>query len=1835
MDRTHESNQIDPSRDAGSGRGANTVRAIRRGTVLILVLGVLALLAVITAVYVSIGQADRRTGETVRRSKTIDEAADRAGDYIAGVIAADAVSTVFERPAPSGNVNKGLPPALRREAVDYPYTGYPFRSILPGQTTAQRSTRDGLRFDPAGSVSTWPVPGITATAIDPRPASDPWLAATEPTYMGPDATDDLGSQVATDQYKNNLDWAHISNIGPDGRYVNLFNLRAPSSSNTIAPNVGVGFDARTWELSGMSVNGTSVTKLNTAAQLSFLQLANSQPDENPPAPSVNPNFAIVTNAYTNDYFNRPAFYSNAQRYAFRPMDVSDGLDWRSPDFIRYQWADADGDGFADSRWQELADASDPTNVVNLMPGGEYRWFIAARIIDMSGLVNVNTARDFLSPGTPDVPTGFSPADVDLRRLLMMVDVPGQTAATIANGAKSGGYSGVRNPPSDIAALPQYVPSDYAEYRDANGAGLRALKSGSFAYAAVVKALLSGTTPAGGFDLTADPAVVDPMNSQTLAGKKFDWTHGPFGNFSRVGQTDPFTPLINPFGKMMSFQEAAAAAYRGDFARGGARGYFGASDLSELFTYRASNDDALLSRLEQTMEGRLPPTDAANAGAGSAYDNVSLAARFGPLRASRDAEWERRGRAVADDPATPLVRGINPAALQQMAYDVRKYQTTMSGSRPLASRPIEYPYATDVTARKLDDRVDLRVDVPSSLGAAIFQADKDLKLTGARDIFKGYLDSLAPFVGESPTAVDWLPTNNVGSWTRRTLAYGYEGPELAFNLSAHLTMNLIDAYDDDATPVASGNQPPVDVQSDTPSVVTVVLDKSLLNVLTSTSEAAKSVTTRDFPFAASGDGLRFPPEKLKTPDPANPGQYLTGADQVLPSKLRVKGSGNTGTKGLYSPAKNVYGMEAFPIVTQAVTMFMYADTPSGSADITHNDPFGGSTINPTIDGELRNGNEDLLLSAFAVQIHNPFDKEIRLTAGPSGEFLYYVQFGGRAYKLCDSDVNEAAISVSLAANETRWFYFACDIEAFDNRWKSFEGGAATSGFLENLIAQQLGVDVAGGAKKPAHMLQFDPTTGTAVKQKPFAVSPRILDGDQATTDSDENRVVRLWRAIRLGGQGDVPGAQANAVENDLLVDRLRDPRSSFSGKPLLSRRLAEKVIEVGNVGPSDAGIEDKGLTILLVNSIRRHDETSLTPIGAIPAYMIESGLNTSPLKNLDDYNSFGATDYLADVLTLNDFQNSAVQTATETPGEFRAEIYDKKLNALPQSALGDPDKRYSNPIGNNLSSQAFEKVRPTFYLPNNRLTTKFYNVGPTGTGSAVADQPLPGVIRLGDLLSQLAIGAEFDPWRGIAPDFSGELATDTPDQTLNGLKQQIATNAWTSGSPGGGNPDRTKAEPDDPRWLTVGEMLAMALDYDAGRQQSNTSIPNPYYRLGRTLKDPNPATRISPKLVRGSLVLDDYTPYENVAAPNVVAYNAPDPNNPTLAADKIRGLGVPVALNVLSNFRTLGQYRIDAVQNNGLLDISRNPMGDLSKPVPGLININTAPLAVLRLLPLLSPTQGADPFSNTGAAEWWGKGTTADDLDNPMGLTTRNSDIAARIVAYRDKLWRQPTRKPLTGTIQLLSYGNDLGNGATRYAQDGIGGGNGRYKVLNPTTNPTRELVVREFPGFQSIGEIMLATDRDRSSVDPAQKPDPNSMDFLGRDTTDGQASGNQRVVGAPVKIQTINGKKVLTTGTSRLYADRGASGTNIVREFPSGVANTADERLAVFNAIANSISVSSDYYACWFVLHGYKRTDVEGLKDGEPMIPTVARRYLMIIDRSNVKTQTDRPRVVVFKELPM
>lgn len=94
-------------------------------------------------------------------------------------------------------------------------------------------------------------------------------------------------------------------------------------------------------------------------------------------------------------------------------------------------------------------------------------------------------------------------------------------------------------------------------------------------------------------------------------------------------------------------------------------------------------------------------------------------------------------------------------------------------------------------------------------------------------------------------------------------------------------------------------------------------------------------------------------------------------------------------------------------------------------------------------------------------------------------------------------------------------------------------------------------------------------------------------------------------------------------------------------------------------------------------------------------------------------------------------------------------------------------------------------------------------------------------------------------------------------------------------------------------------------------------------------------------------------------------------------------------------------------------------------------------------------------------------------------------------------------------------------------------------------------------------------------------------------------------------------------------------GTRSVRYSRPNVANSYEEQMLIINALADTVSTRSDLYIAWFVVHGYSEGDCQlDPRSNTPLVPSIARRYLMIVDRSNVIRRGDKPKILHFQEVP-
>ncbi|MBX3363807.1 MAG: hypothetical protein KF866_03495 [Phycisphaeraceae bacterium] len=722
-------------------RPAAAVRAVagsagsRRGSVLVLVIGTLAMMSVLAVVFVTVSKGDRRAAAAVVKRAQRAEVPDQVRDYVANVIARD-VFSAFPSPESFGNDRAAF--LLRRESWDSPSSdprvmSMPSRGInrAPNvNAVANRAQWSLWRFRPEGDH-----PGLTPGDLDGsapslRRWSDPWLASDHPDNLtfvddfptGGDGTGGVGIGVlALGDWYNRRDYFQISNFAPDGRAVNLFNLRKNFDARSDYQNLGdISF--------GLTLYGENHAPQNYGANQERLRLSP-----------------------TDDRFahpNRPSDWFSMQRGM--AVAVSGGnLSWADPRYKLYQYADADGDGILDSRWVELVDATDPNNPTTLIldPSGEYRYFFAFKAIDLSGRVNVNVATDQIAPPTNLSRLGATPADIDLRRLLMVED---SRQERLVAGRPAENYSFFEPPVlPGTTNIDQNSPQWYGNYTSTN---LTRQRVGDSAYNALRIYLATGVVPprhASGADL-GDYVQENFPDAIPPANRFFHTTLYPSQwELSALGRAAHFYTLGAP-GDAITGRSDGSGGWQYRISGG-----FGIADLAELLTYNGVNDPDVLSPLEAVISGR-----------------YAGAPNLDPLRSNRSLALERGDRDNIDRIGIPPRfapdsdndwNDTDADAYLHLAIDIRRKLTTLSGARPLHTSVL------GASAGGLSN-AEVKMSLPTLLA--------DLSGTGGQLLFSAFVKGLAPYAA----------AENAWTLKGRTLNYGYVSPQASIRVASHMLAN---------------------------------------------------------------------------------------------------------------------------------------------------------------------------------------------------------------------------------------------------------------------------------------------------------------------------------------------------------------------------------------------------------------------------------------------------------------------------------------------------------------------------------------------------------------------------------------------------------------------------------------------------------------------------------------------------------------------------------------------------------------------------------------------------------------------------------------------------------------------------------------------------------------------------------------------------------------------------------------------------------------------------------------------------------------------------------------
>lgn len=1954
-----------PRAGATAPARAGVAPRARRGSALVIVIGTLALISVFAAIYISVGQSDRQSAATVRTRTDLSEITGAYADHAARVIGADRLDTIMQ-PVDSGRQFQ----VPRRVTTDAPYTDW----ILQSATDELSSWR--IFVPPGGNRFAVSLNELNRYRFgyDPRVPSDPWLASNRPTYLGEPVSRPFSLDDPTKFYLDNRDWYQISNFAPDGRFVNLANLRS-----NFAAEPG-------WTQGRLSNGLTLYKKLRRDDPASPIQSFDPTATGEIWLPGLTePRVpAVLTLALPADYSNTPAVFTMYQRFAFLPADqhfvtynrFGGVSSWADPDYPPYQWADADGDGMFDSRWFELTSARDLAQDTNNGPrddiqrfydDSEYRVFAAIRAVDLSGMVNVNTAIDGLTPPTVDFPLGLTPAEVDLRRLLTQQDSAseyrGDPASTLPLS-----YRYIHQPYNIQGTGTQpalRIESDYRVHQHIIDPGTGLLNPdtsgmlvGRYAASAVRRGMERHSTLSPqyrGFGSVA-PDMNDPFLLQegsSLQRVSNDpttlfnfYAGGRAASYFRVGRVDPSRiglAGLSPYADDADDNLAATTFFDSAPYETLPYALYGVSDLAELLTYHGINDPEVTSRLEANMQGR--------------FDGPNGESRLSPLLSTRPLDLDRykhgQVRVPPADTNPNRPRQINgQIAEDSMALfelSPRALLTSLSGAVPL--RPMGVAGGTIQSQGALATNIQpAGLASLSTREAAVTLADL-AEGSDSRPAFDVFYSALAGELelfrqkrsigqdGPPPGVINqiWQPDLfQSRALPYATTFYAHRGPELAMRIAAHAGVNLKDMYDSD----------------NTPSIGSLVLDNqfgdssaysNLLSAVTGPNATNFNLTAPNGLLGVYYPGLigsgRFDidsPRAAQTPNP------LPDDQRVLPEARLPAGR----------QAVNVVGVEPTPVITEVSSFYVYMDASQSAGG----DDDASPAPNPapgrpipltakavTINGSLSQGNSDLLAAVLAVQLHNPFDTAIPLggNSGPNGimwrkdefgnrfdpqnnlEFDYYIEYNGYFFKLGEFweftpqaslpsgfGASQTAITtaggslppedarldssypefqyrnVSLAPGETRVFYatfhprfegdnfgnpagleytWVRNLQAFggslpaeftDTATYDLDGDGRADGFdnrgwtgpAQEWIERQLGVlqdSSSSTIRRAARIHPFDPTTGELVDPASGTTGSNPIFHDLISTAGSlaslpgrtaDNTQVRLWRKYtdpnyeEASGQTitNFPNAtRRNIVQNDILVDRQYLVLPSETGTNYLDVALPQANQEIDgtvsfpenylivadpcNSNAINVRNDNTGLSVTRWATVRRRDRVSSlgdeTANGRVLPWMIQSRLDRDSTwirSNNKDGHPDAATEAFSDSLTWDLFFELC--NATDNPSRPASPVvpfgvtdsrrYDIAYSPtdLYNDALARRGSRVAT-IGNTpfnkrdpaLLGNSGDRF-PTRSLGNNRLSAAAHEL-------FASNSPLKPEIYIGKTLDSARIGEALLAL-GTGPTWAPTV------RPLNDFTFE------------------------DREWMTLTESFAAALGYERFDFTDPLEISAANAVWHDAARDITGSTQGEYVLDNLRLRLDDYVGFLNIRSAGEIGPNEKPvfTNNPADPAntDYRRGTGVPMALTVIDHLRPFGMLGLPGDASPSSLSLEAKKELSLTRPIMGLVNVQTAPLKVLRLLPGLTPSpefyRPSESSSGTSARrpEWWGAtGGLADSAgaaELQPGDPRTNPDIAAGIAAYRDRTAATPRARSTNPALEPLNYQPDLNLNAGWFAQ------NMRAEIINTSFPVDRSGIsgipgIRSAPMFASLGELLAVA---------VKEPVPGFTDPL---------ASNRRHLTMQAYYGDGNSLGIEGTGRDTVTIDPSVS-----RDGKVGV--TEDdyaERLAVAAGVFNTTSVRSDYFAVWMVLQGFRESDVSRLRPEDPLVPSFKKRYLMVIDRSNVIEPEDTPRIVLFKELPL
>jgi|GEM_PF-2087907 len=954
----------------------------RRGSVLIFALAILAVMALLGAAYVTRANLDRVAATASVQRSSLERQPDKVIERLQSLLAADLfgnkiVTDATPSTVPAAGVEttgggaSGAVNIRPRMFEDGETWDYPSVDDVDSQDGANarytflRSESGDPDRPPLDSAKLRFVPAVERFQTA-RP-DDAWLAATEPVDY--DGAEPLGS------YQGLWDsWPQITNlrsayqwdpnadgqgrgawVREDGRYADLARFFLTVEAGDLergdpgADLLDRGDDAPRPFYDPASAN--SVLAINGAQEFNGPILGIEQRE------IYGLHMSQLAEWYDNPGLNRD------EPQPYEPVDE------------RF-WADADGDGRPDARWTVLDELAGAEGLI---------WVAAARIVDSSAAVNVNSSIEGLPPsGSGLLPgdligDGATPADIDLYRLL----AEGTVNGLIANSASSTGAVSLRHP--DVVNL-EFTDLNQGWYEHV----INGLRMENF-----IEQTLAGNDAriSGYFENEANPQ---------LRNRLF-WDDAPTGDERlRLEQTGGPAPAV---------REPTTRAQREAWWRlfAGARDPLPGADryaLSEEVDLRfalGSTSPGVITELESRFDGpvrRLPEE----------VDYPSEEQSLGPMRASEHADAVSTADfTLVSRPGLTTTNYTQQDRIERIQKDIRRSLTVYSGTSarsvvpPLGDKPVPRdrtkPIVNELPRRDLQQAVDESFDA-FMWALAPLAANKPLhrdlyeNIAGTYDL--NYEQSYARDAdyhyggGTNGPAAGWadefgLTTDDLG-------------PTYALFRAASLAVNLVDAVDDE------GNQP-------SPTVARLFT-------------APEPDLAAYPPTSTTLDNVAVLTTRLTQGDMASGDSDASLRDGTVP--------GGPVVPALITPQPNhgvtFVGLDRQPFISQAfvVCLYEYEEDASALPDMTpREDPV-------TIDGD------PVGRAIVAVELINPWNKPLLLD-----DHVIMLTDGGNEFVEIPLDAVEIPAGSRFVAI---WADFERGEDFFGDSLDAFEAEIAVDSFV---------------------------------------------------------------------------------------------------------------------------------------------------------------------------------------------------------------------------------------------------------------------------------------------------------------------------------------------------------------------------------------------------------------------------------------------------------------------------------------------------------------------------------------------------------------------------------------------------------------------------------------------------------------------------------------------------------------------------------------------------------------------------------------------------------------------